>query len=951
MDTTRQRCAAKTILGVLTLLIGACRAQPPSVKPTLSLIEEKVKRQEDFQGAARMARDVLRRLDASGQGDSLDAADAIDLLRRASWGVNQCGDPDALSLCRRAMAIREKHQRVDDMGYVWSLSNYANCLGPGGNDFRAAKPYYERAVAIAEKVLEPMDPSLGRRLSNLAAVDSELGEYGAARPLFERALTILEKNLGPKHHDVGVAHFNLGALVELLGDYEAARSHYEWILANQVNDPASTDTGGVLTRLGIVLNETGDPRGAEELYRRALRIYETNGGPEDKNVAWILGNLGRLKLESGDREGAYRLLERAAAIGRKEHAIGSAEAVPGMLFFADVLTDRGETQRAAAIFEEALSIQSTAFGPEGWHLAPGMVGYARLYYKTGRSAAALDYALRGESFARRQFQETARGLSEREALRYDRVRESGMDVALSVLAMSSSDRPVDAVERVWDALVRSRALVLDEMVGRRRNLLVTGVPGIEALFADLDAARNRLAKLAATAGEPADPAAHHKKVEEARQDEERMERAVGEKSAEFRQRIAARRFGLSEVVASMPRDSALVSYVLYGRPAATGGRRSPRSSYGAFVTVAGQAKPSFVRIGEAGTVDSLVERWRRIVSSPPPPAAMAETQDRDREMGNRLRQLLWDRLPGPVREARSVFLVPDGSIHLVNLAALPDGHGGRLLESGPSVHYLSAERDLSRPVRSRPPGGSFLVMGAPDFGDAVPSSACDQAKVHFPVLRGGGTHFSPLPASKDEAKQVADLLASRFRADHKAHEDNLLVGREATEEAFKRLAAGQRVIHLATHAFLTGESGANPLEDSGLAFAGANARRCDPGEAEDGLLMADEITSQDLSAAEWVVLSACDTGVGPIQAGEGVQGLRRAFELAGAGTLVMSLWSMEDQATRDWMKDLYEARLNGASWPEAVHQASLSLMAERRRAGLSTDPFYWGAFVAAGDWR
>ncbi len=501
-------------------------------------------------------------------------------------------------------------------------------------------------------------------------------------------------------------------------------------------------------------------------------------------------------------------------------------------------------------------------------------------------------------------------------------------------------------------MVRSRALVLDEMVGRRRNVLVSSIPGMEGLFSDLDAARNRLAYLAVEPYEPADLPAHRKKIEQARSDEERMERAVGEKSADFRQRIAARSVGLSEVMAALPADSALVSYVLYGRPAAAGGRKSPRSTYGAFVAVAG-GKPLFVPIGEAAAIDSLVERWRSIVSSPPPPAVLAGAQERDRETGNRLRQLLWDRLPGTAKAARKVFLVPDGSIHLVNLAALPDGHGKRILESGPSVHYLSAERDLARPARDRTPGGSFLVMGAPDFGDVLPRSACAQARMQFPILRGGGTSFSPLPASLDEARQVADLLASRLGAAPEAHQDNLLVGREATEEAFKRLAAGQRVIHLATHAFLTGESGVNPLEDSGLAFAGANARRCNPGEApgEDGLLMADEITSQYLSAAEWVVLSACDTGVGPIEAGEGVQGLRRAFELAGAGTLVMSLWSMEDQATRDWMKYLYESRLDGAAWPEAVRHASLSLIADRRRARLSDDPFYWGAFVAAGDWR
>jgi len=99
------------------------------------------------------------------------------------------------------------------------------------------------------------------------------------------------------------------------------------------------------------------------------------------------------------------------------------------------------------------------------------------------------------------------------------------------------------------------------------------------------------------------------------------------------------------------------------------------------------------------------------------------------------------------------------------------------------------------------------------------------------------------------------------------------------------------------------------------------------------------------------VLSACRTGAGRVMNGEGVLGLRRAFEIAGAGTLVMSLWSVEDESTRAWMRELYTGRLAGRSTIEAVRGASLSMIEARREAGLTAHPFYWGAFVAAGDWR
>jgi CHAT domain-containing protein len=108
----------------------------------------------------------------------------------------------------------------------------------------------------------------------------------------------------------------------------------------------------------------------------------------------------------------------------------------------------------------------------------------------------------------------------------------------------------------------------------------------------------------------------------------------------------------------------------------------------------------------------------------------------------------------------------------------------------------------------------------------------------------------------------------------------------------------------------------------------------------------------NLAGVEWAVLSGCDTGAGEIKAGEGVFGLRRAFQVAGAKTVIMSLWSVEDQSTRQWMTRLYEGRLmRNLSTADAVREASLDLLRQRRAKGLSTHPFYWGGFVAAGDWH
>jgi CHAT domain-containing protein len=175
------------------------------------------------------------------------------------------------------------------------------------------------------------------------------------------------------------------------------------------------------------------------------------------------------------------------------------------------------------------------------------------------------------------------------------------------------------------------------------------------------------------------------------------------------------------------------------------------------------------------------------------------------------------------------------------------------------------------------------------------------------------------------------------------------------------------VLHLATHGFfLEGACASaldpekpeadvlreNPLLLSGLALAGANRRVAADPDAEDGILTAQEVASLDLASVEWAVLSACSTGVGEIHAGEGVLGLRRAFRVAGARTLITSLWPVDDVSTRAWMRALYAARFGRGLWTaESVREASLRVLGERRRKGRSTHPFYWAGFVASGDWR
>ena len=192
------------------------------------------------------------------------------------------------------------------------------------------------------------------------------------------------------------------------------------------------------------------------------------------------------------------------------------------------------------------------------------------------------------------------------------------------------------------------------------------------------------------------------------------------------------------------------------------------------------------------------------------------------------------------------------------------------------------------------------------------------------------------------------------------------LGKDALESRVKLLRS-PLVLHLATHGYFLADpsfdsqrqprivgaldrrdrtSIQNLLLRSGLALAGAQTWITGgepPPEAEDGLLTAEDVTGMNLIGTELVVLSACDTGIGTIRGSEGVFGFRRAFVIAGARTLVMSLWKVSDAATREFMEVLYGCLSKGFGKAEAVRSAQREI---RMRYKV---PYYWGAFICQGD--
>jgi len=876
-----------------------------------------------YADAESLARRALAEAEARSGPHSKAAAAELVFLLETAVSSSRIKDPQDRALTDRALELSEELYGPASLEMARTL-RLAGELAWHNQDNAPARDYYQRALKIHETLPDTPDSLLERAeaWNDMAVWLATSFDYQSAKADYERALPLYEKALGHERREV-------------------ARC---------------------LTNLAVTLNWLGDQAGAKADYREALRIYEKTVGPNHIRVAVCLNNLAFLLMRTGQASEAAGMLRRA--LGIYETTFGATHQRTANLLsnLADALTASGEYDAAAPYYERAGGTYSALFGPLNTDVAANKSQRAVSLALAGKTSQATELATDAEEISRAYFLIAVRTMPEREALLHIGAQASGrttsgLNTLLSLAAAGAPGGPA------LNGTIRWRALVFDEIAARHRAG-ESGSPEVTRLAAGLASASEELAHLVVGGPKSMTAAQYQAAVDRAREAKYQAERLLAEKSVPFRREFDSGQIGLSEVAAALPDDAALISFVRYPRTAFRIGAAAENPaahfvfSYLALVLRHGQSQPAVVDLGDAAAVDAMVAEVRRKIGEEArdPGRAPRQSEDSYRRTAARLRVRIWDPLQPHWQGVKRLFIVPDGALDTVNFAALPVGEGYEV-ESGPLIHYLLAERDVAAAAPAAT-GSGMLMVANPAF-EGRPDLASGAGRLRGAMAACGAyrdLHFDSLPGTSREATSVAGIWRQAGGVEFS------LEGARALKSSLLEQAAGKRVLHLATHAFFldacaqasaataprAGGAVDNPLLLSGLALAGAN----DSKRPDEGILTAEEIASLNLDGLDWAVLSACDTGLGAIQAGEGVFGLRRAFQLAGARTVIMSLWQVDDDSTRLWMEALYRAHfLRGASTAESVRSATMTVLAHRRAAHVSTHPLYWASFLAAGEWR
>jgi CHAT domain-containing protein/tetratricopeptide (TPR) repeat protein len=859
-------------------------------------------------GEATQARQMLERALRLEERDHPESLGVVMVLTRlGNVALNVEGDPEEADLVyRRAhdLALRA----APGGGVEATTANSLSITTFARGDLAQAEQYAARALAIREK-LTPLSDAIAPSLLSYGNVLYARGDLAGAEAPFLRAKKLLEK-FQPESAALAKTLHNLGIIAHQRNDQDAAESLFRRELALfEKLDPSGSKVLDSLIGLGEVALQRNQADKAEEAWQHALKISEKTN-PEGPKTAWCLRGLAGAAKLRGQHAEAEKLLRRALALWEKINP-ESVDAGTIHLTLGFLLFEQGD-------------------GAAEDHLRTGIRIHekgSRLLYE-GYQALARLQARRG------QVEEAATTyMTAVDNLEAQRTRLGGAQESQWLHGSSLGDLYFEAAEHLimlarpqeaWKLVERGRAQGFQELLAQRDLRFATELPAElyserRRLAAEYDRAQTALADWIPEQG-PEKMETLQGRLRDLRLEQGEVQERIRRSSPRLESLASPIHIDLTAARSALDPGTVLLTY-------AVGESRS-------FLFVI-QAKDapgpglSFypLPVGKAG-LEKEVEDFRGLLGRPH--TSLPALKQRGRH--------LYDLLVRPARpvlaKADRWLISPDGPLHSLPFAALLSGNH-YLAESKP-IHIVASvavykEIKATRSKKSSEGRMELLAVGDPLYPSGLDEQDEPATDPQVRMALRSGLRLKPLPATRNEVKAISGLFSGA----------RILLGSDATEEAIKSLAPQARRLHFACHGLLDERFPLNSALALTLPKEQANGR-------DNGLLQAWEIFEHVRLDADLVTLSACDTALGREMGGEGLVGLTRAFQYAGARSVLASLWSVADYSTARFMKRFYGYLRSGKTKDEALRAAQIDQI--REKSG-SSHPFYWAAFQLTGDWR
>ncbi|HET6881718.1 MAG TPA: CHAT domain-containing tetratricopeptide repeat protein, partial [Pirellulales bacterium] len=933
----------------------------------------------------------LKILEAKRGPDHPDVATSLNNLAILYNHMGQYAPAELLY--QRSLNIREAKLGSDHLDVAASLNNLAALYCDMGQ-YARAEPLHQRSLRIREANLGPDHPDVAASLNNLAMVYWNFGQYAQVEPLYQRSLKIYEAKLGPDHPNVAYILNNLAILYKGLGQYAQAEPLYQRSLKIKEAKlgPDHPEVAGSLLNFASLYIDMGKNGEAKQLYQRSLKIFEAKLGRDHPAVGSSLNGLAVTYVAMGQYAQAEPLYQRSLKIRETKLGPDHPDLAQSLNNLAALYWHTGQYTQAEPLYQRSIKIYEANLGKDHPVVAEIRSYIAALYVAMNEHEKATMMSDLARRAVRNHVSRVLPVLTAREQLTFiEHTDRRDLQAALTIAWMRPKHAALAEQSAGW--LFNGKAVVHESLAEQARSARDSQDPQLAEQIKRLTAVRGELAALSQAAPKPAEEEVYRTRLAKLGAEEQELSRQIN--LADGRPALDEPWIEAAAVRDALGEDTVLVDIVRL-KPFVFEARKDEKrwqpAHYVAWaVPSAGKGDVRIVDLGDAAEIDSAVEAARKAIEKSVDEKRAPDNEERVEQTALAAltavaKGVLHSLLPA-IADAHELILSPDSQLWLVPWAALPVDEGEYAIErwklryvtSGRDVVLGKLAEDIEQRQSSRP-----RIFADPDFNlDGKASEAATRAVLRgkekdlatrspMGLSQGRLSPFGRLKETANEAKLITPALQKL------AHEPPTVYSEQYAQEGVLKMIASPRALVLSTHGFYFSDQevkpdddrgmlasvgdnehrgavlatdGApleNPLLRCGLALAGCNKPRGDVA-VDDGILTGMEIVGLDLRGTDLVVLSACDTGIGQVRNGEGVAGLRQAFQLAGAKAVVSTLWKIPNKETVELMTDFFNNLAAGQSKAEALRNAQLAQIKTRRHEYGAAHPYYWAAFTVTGN--
>ncbi len=776
-----------------------------------------------------------------------------------------------------------------------------------------------------EKTYGPNSIRLIEPLVNKGKLLLAQGDYTAADKVALRANQIAVNTYTEKSTKTASTQKLLSDIDYTIGDYDKAEDNITKALASQEKQfgRKHIDVAKSLAQLALIKFYKGDDKNqVEKLMLEARDIMGARLGKDNPQYADILKNMAVLYISEKKYDVAFSSLTQAESIWRtKTGRKNSIQAASIFALTGDVYYQLKNYVKAQEFYEKGKGLYEKYFSDKHPEYVKILSKLARVDYMEKDYKGAkknIEQALNTyETFIKQYFP----ALSEREKAKYWNTIKGDFEF-YNTLAFGSLDDFKDLSGKVYNYQLLTKALLLSSSIKIRERILNSKDEALKTSYTLWVQKKEFLTNALSMstqqlADNNIDPVSLGNEVE-------RLERELSEKSEIFGSSLENKRITYENVQSALgPRDVAveMVRYRYFNHTF------TDSIIYVALYVKGEKGRPKAVELPEGHRMETRYFRYYRnsIINKLPDQFSY---------------KVFWEPIQKEIGQYATIYISPDGVYNQINLEAIPTPDGKYVIDNS-NIVMVSNTKDLYlRKLKGKTVVGN--VKNASMFGNP-----------QFYLTASATRSISDLPGTEKEVDELQKLLKQQGWAT-----DEYMEG-SASEEKVKALD-NPRIFHIATHGFYTKAEDANvqkqmteneammaenPLMKSGLLLKGAGdilAKTQYNYNIESGVLTAYEAMSLNLDRTDLVVLSACETGLGEISNGEGVYGLQRAFFVAGAKVLIMSMFKVDDEATQKLILNFYKKWLATGNLRQSFIDAKKELRAEY------PEPIFWGAFMMIG---